>query len=150
MNQLSIFCDSPVCSEDIRSQLVGLFNVRLYRIDKIEHARPDQYTVFDVRLNEDAHLQHLKDWLKQRPKDGEAIFVTDKTTHLETVRARALGATDIVHRPLDRRMLLSKLWGEFESLTDAQWDFSAQKSEGVVAAYGALQDIFPRPALAAL
>jgi putative nucleotidyltransferase with HDIG domain len=142
MNQLSIFCDSPVCSEDIRSQLAGLFNVRLYRIDKIDHAHPDQYTIFDVRLNEDAHLQHLKDWLKQRPKDGKAIFVTDKTSHLETVRARALGATDIVHRPLDRRMLLSKLWGEFESLADAQWDFSAQKSEGVVAAYGALQDIF--------
>jgi hypothetical protein len=142
MNQLSIFCESPAFSEDIRRQLAGAFKMHFHCIEKIREADPQQYAVFDIDLNEISRLPDVKAWLKQRPKDSKAIFVIDKASHLETVRAKAVGATDIVHRPIDRTMLLSKLCGEFETLRDAQWDFPAGKSEGMVAAYEALQDVF--------
>jgi putative nucleotidyltransferase with HDIG domain len=142
MNQLSIFRESPAFSEDIRRQLAGAFKIRFHCIEKIREADPQQYAIFDINLNEISRLPDVKAWLKQRPKDSKAIFVIDKASHLETVRATAVGATDVVYRPIERTMLLSKLGGEFETLRDAQWDFPAAKSEGVSAAYEALQDVF--------
>jgi putative nucleotidyltransferase with HDIG domain len=142
MNQLSIFCETPAFSEDIRRQLAGAFKIHFHCIEKIRDADPQQHAIFDINLNEISRLPDVKAWLKQRPKDSKAIFVIDKASHLENVRAKAVGATDIVHRPIVRTMLLSKLGGEFETLRDAQWDFSAGKSEGVAAAYEALQDVF--------
>jgi len=142
MNQLSIFCESPAFSEDIRSQLAGAFEVSLHCIEKIREADPKHFAIFDIDLKEISRLPDVKAWLKRRPKDSKAIFVIDKASHLETVRAKAVGATDVVYRPINRTMLLSKLCGEFETLIDAQWDFPVGKCKGAIAAYEALQDVF--------
>src|SRR5207302_3686952 len=96
MNQLSIFCESPAYFEDIRSQLAGIFPIRFHRFDNIRDAAPDQYVIVDINLKENTRILDLKDWLKHRPRNGKAIFVTDKASHFETVRAHAIGATDVV------------------------------------------------------
>ncbi len=142
MNQLSIFCDSPAFSEDIRSQLAEIFEIRFHRFDNIQDADPEQYIIVDINLKEITRLLDLKDWLKRKPKDGKAIFVTDKASHLESVRANAIGATEIVHRPIDGKMLLAKFLGDFASLAGSSPDFPTEKSEGVSAAYDTLQNIF--------
>jgi len=142
MNQLSIFCDSPAYSEDIRSQLAGIFQIRFRRFDNIRDAAPDQHIIVDINLKENTRLLDLKDWLKHRPRNGKAIFVTNKASRFEIVRAHAIGATDVVHLPIDGKMILSKLWGDFASLAAGPSDFPVGKSEGVVAAYEALQAVF--------
>ena len=114
--------------------MAGIFQIRFHRFDNIRDAAPDQYVIVDINLKENTRILDLKDWLKHRPRNGKAIFVTDKASHFETVRAQAIGATDVVHRPIDGKMILSKLWGDFASLAAGPSDFPVGKSEGVCAA----------------
>jgi putative nucleotidyltransferase with HDIG domain len=142
MDRLSILCESPGWSEDIRRQLARVFEIRWYDFDSIHCANPDRYTIVDVNLQEITRLRALRAWLKRKPKGAATIIVTNKTSHLENVRAHAIGATDIVHRPIDGKVLLSKLWGDLTSFAGTPSDVKFEKSEAITASLGALQDIF--------
>jgi putative nucleotidyltransferase with HDIG domain len=142
MNHLSIFSDSPRNAEDIRKSLAGIFEIQFVRYEDILDIDPAPYTIVDINLKESDRLLDLKDWLERKPRDGKTIFVIDKVSHLESVRAHALGANDVVHRPIDGQTLLSKFWGDFSSLARDPLDFPVEKSEGIEAAYSTLQDIF--------
>jgi len=65
--------------------------------------------VFDVNLDDEAPLLKLKEWLKRKPSNAKAIFILDKASHLQHTRAYALGATDIVHEPVNGRDLLARI-----------------------------------------
>jgi DNA-binding response OmpR family regulator len=73
------------------------------------------FNVFDINLNDAEHILKLRDKLKARSKDSKIIFVTDKASRLQETQAFAIGATDIIHRPVDARTLLTKLWSEAQS-----------------------------------
>jgi putative nucleotidyltransferase with HDIG domain len=142
MNRLSILTDSSVKSEDIRQPLAGMFEIQFIGFDDIQDAAPDQYTIVDVNQNDAARLLELKDWLKRKPKNGTTIFVVGTNARIESVRANAVGATDIIHRPINGKTLVTKLLGDFSSLADEPPEFANEKSEGIASAYEALQDIF--------
>ena len=89
-----------------------------------------QYTVFDFNLNDTTHLLKLKDKLKSRPKDAKVIFVTEKTSRLQETRALAIGATDVIHRPVDGRALLAKIWSEARSLAEENPKFAENERPG--------------------
>jgi putative nucleotidyltransferase with HDIG domain len=142
MSRLSILCNFSGHAEDIRKCLADIFEIQFVRCDDIRGTHPEQYIIVDTKLNDPAVLTNLKDWLKRKPKDGKAIFITDKASRVEDVQAFAIGATDVVHRPVDRTGLISKLWGDFSSLAGRPSEFLTEKSEGIEAAIGSLQDIF--------
>jgi putative nucleotidyltransferase with HDIG domain len=58
------------------------------------------------------------------------------------VQAVAIGATDIVEHPLDRKILLKKLLGDLGSIAGPPLAPDMDNSEGVTAAIDALHDIF--------
>ena len=103
---------------------------------------PDPFTVVDIGLRETSRLVEIKEWLKRKPRDGRAVFVIDKASHIEVTQAYAVGATHVVPRPLNGKELLRTLFGEFAALAGDAKTFPVHNAPGVAAALETLQDIF--------
>ena len=142
MHQLALYSDSPGSTLDLQHQFDGFCQLSCCSLRDISDRNPDLYTVIDTSLKDVSRLMELKDWLAKRPKGGKAIFVIDKASRIEEMRAFAIGATGVVHRPVKGRELLNQLWGEFGSLADSGGELRKDGAPGVVAALDALQDIF--------
>ena len=142
MNRLLILGNFSGHAEDIYKCLADRFEIQFVRIDDVRLIHPEPYIIVDAKINDLAVLTHIKDWLKRKPKNGKAIFITDKASRVENVQALAIGGTDVMHRPVDQTGLLSKLLGDFSSLAGRASELSTEKSKGIEAAIGSLQDIF--------
>jgi len=146
VDQLSIIADSADRAGDIGRQLAGFFDTRLFPRYGLPRAKPDKYTVVDVDLEDASHLVDLRLWLNRRPKGGKAIFAVEHGIRHQEAQAYAIGATDLVHRPINRKVLLTKFWGDFKSLAGDPAELSQVpeivSSAGITSAIGALQGIF--------
>jgi putative nucleotidyltransferase with HDIG domain len=143
MNQLAAVCDSPEDAQCVRRHLKGIFQTQYIRSDRISEAEPPgQYTIVGVSFNNLDRVRDLKCWLGGKPRDARLIFITEKHSRLEAARAYAFGATDLVHRPIDANALLVTLCGDFNSLASGPAAFQAEASPGIIAALGALKDVF--------
>lgn len=140
MRELIIVCDSPINSEDIRASLASTFEIEFVTYNDIHDSDPDHFTIVDMDLQGTTRLLILKEWLKGKPKDGKVFVVTDKASHIETIQAHAIGATDTVHRPIDGKLIRSMLGRDFAALAGCPPEI--EKSKDVVATLGALQEIF--------
>ena len=149
MNRLSIFVDASTDTEEIRYQLANVFELQFRPLDQIQDMTPGQYLVFDINLHDGPHLLELKEWLKQKPKDAKAIFVIDKASRAEKIQALALGATDVIHRPLDGRALLTLLLGDFNALALDKSRAPLRSIPAVGAAFDALENVFSSACLGA-
>ena len=107
MDRLSIISDSVHWAEYIGGQVAGIFQTQSYCRHDLACAMPAKYTVVDIDLEDSSHLPELRVWLKCRPKNGKTIFAVDRGVRHQTVQAYAIGATDVVDRPVDRKALLT-------------------------------------------
>ena len=149
MNHLSIFVDTSTDTEAIRRQLADVFELQFRPFDRIQDMMPEPYLVFDINMHDGRHLVEIKEWLKRKPKDGKVVFVIDETSRSEKIQAHALGATDVIHRPINGKALLTLLWGDFNSLV---LDTSApplRSIPGVGPAFDALENVFSSACLGA-
>jgi putative nucleotidyltransferase with HDIG domain len=140
LDQLSVISDSPERAEAISQALSGVLVAQLLARSDFSQAEPPTYSVVDIDLGNGAHLDRLRQWLALRPKHGKAIFVVERGVRLQAVQALAVGATDLLNRPVDRRALLVKLFGDIGGLAGEPATPSA--ADGVSAGVGALQSIF--------
>ena len=116
----------------------------------IPETKPDHLTLVAAGLKDPGQLLGLKEWIKSRPKDGKVIFVTDANSRIETTRAFAIGATDVVHRPIDGRALLRKHAPEVpqgNGTAAPAPEFTAPECPGAAEATGGLQSMFSAVAL---
>jgi len=109
MNQLAFVSDSTFDAQRLRRQLAGLFEVRFIGLADIQRAKPDRFTVVSANLGNASGLLDLKEWMKSKPKGGKVIFATQPGSRFEATQAFALGATDVVSRPIDAKELLQKI-----------------------------------------
>src|SRR5262245_37893220 len=102
MHQLAYFLGNVRCHRDrLQKQLANHFAVEFRPLESSLDSQFGQYSVFDFDLNDPKYLLKLKDRLKVRPKDAKVIFVTEKASYLQETRALAIGATDVIHRPVE-------------------------------------------------
>ena len=149
MNRLSIISDSVEGAGHISDQLAGIFDTRFFRRHDISNVEPEQYTIVDLDLADNLHLADLRLWLKRRPKSAKVIFAVEHGAHRQEVQAFAIGATDLVLRPIKAKTLLTKLLGDIGSLVGNPLAFSIAGAGGVMAGVGALQSIFASACLGA-
>src|SRR5437762_7351743 len=142
MNKLCVFSDAAAKSAAIRRQLGGIFDLTFRDIDNIHATESQPRVLFDIDLRDGPHLLELKEWLNRKPKDGKVVFITDKASHAQAIQARALGATDIVHRPFDVGMLVQKFLGDFDTPPTDYMENPIKESPGVRAGLEALHNIF--------
>ena len=145
MDCLSIISDSAYRAETLGNQLHGVFETMLIALDDIPDTPPKQFTVCDVNLDSPL-IPALKHWLQRRPKNGKVILAVDKASRFQAVQASAIGATDLLPRPLDGKAILKELLGDLESLAGGP---AIGASSGVVAGVKALQNIFASASLGA-
>jgi putative nucleotidyltransferase with HDIG domain len=142
MHHVTVIGDLRANPRALRNQLAGILDIDFAPIEQALRSDPGASIIFDVDLSNDTSLLNLKEWLKRKPANAKAIFLTDKASHLQHSRAYALGATDILHRPIDGRELLTKLWGDVASLSADPNNAAIRKSPAVSAAVNTLQSIF--------
>src|SRR5450631_4447848 len=116
MERISIIGNTGVHSDDLIRRFEGILEIVFKPLESALDTMPGQYTVIATDLNDSSQLARLKTWLTLKSKEAKVIFVTDKASHLQDVRAYAVGATDVIHRPLEGRKLLAALWGGVGSL----------------------------------
>lgn len=145
MDCLSIISDSAFRAQTIGKQLHGVFQTKLIALDDIPSSPPPQYTLCDVNLDS-ALIPALKHWLQRGPKNGKIILAVDKGSRFQAVQASALGATDVLPRPLEGKAVLKELLGDLESLADGP---GIAASPGVTAGVKALRRIFASASLGA-
>jgi putative nucleotidyltransferase with HDIG domain len=149
MNRLSVLSDSSGIAGHLRQQMAGVFEVRFVSLDRISDLQPEQFTVVDVSLQKTDHLLGLKEWLKRKPKDAKVIFAVDKGSRIEVTRAFAVGATDVVARPINGRALLALLQDDFGVVAGSAENAEFRPSPGVSAAIDTLENIFSAACLGA-
>jgi putative nucleotidyltransferase with HDIG domain len=142
VDRLSIISDSVDRAEDIGRQLVGIFETQSFPRQGFSNVAPQKYTIVDIDLDDSSHLPALRLWLELRPKYGKAIFVVERDVRHQVAQAYAVGATDLVDRPIDRKTLLTTLFGDLGALLGEASAFSFGNSDGISAGLGALQGIF--------
>jgi putative nucleotidyltransferase with HDIG domain len=142
VDHLSIISDSVGRAEDVSRQLTGVFATRSFARNRLSQAPPTKHAIVDIDLEDSSYLADLRLWLVLRPKCGKAIFVVEHGVRLQAVQAFAVGATDLVERPADRKRLLTAFFGDIGSLAGDPAVFSAGISDGISAGIGALQSIF--------
>ena len=137
--RLSVFTDAGQKRDAIRRRLDGLFELEFLEFDEVEGVTLQPHLLFDIDFKEGPRLLQLKEYLKRRPKGGKVIFVTDKSSRAQAIQAHALGATGIVHRPLEVDALVARL---SDGLIAILKDDPIGKSAGVGPALDALHHIF--------
>jgi putative nucleotidyltransferase with HDIG domain len=143
VDNLTVICESLREAQTVRRQLEGVFRTVSVPVNRLwEAGPPGPYTLIGTNLADLAQISDVRDWLKKKPKGAKVVFITKRTSRLETLQAYAIGATDLVHRPFDGKTLLRKFYGDFGALAGTTADFSTEGFPGVAAAFGALQDIF--------
>jgi putative nucleotidyltransferase with HDIG domain len=143
VDSLLVVCESLREVQSVRRQLEGVFKTVPVPVNRLREAGPPgPYTLIGANLGDLGRISDIRDWLRKKPKGAKVVFITKKTSRLETLQAYAIGATDLVHRPFEGKMLLRKLYGDFAALAGSAADFSTEGFPGVAAAFGALQDIF--------
>lgn len=145
MNELSIFIDGKTRTDAIQRQLAGVFDLRFRSLDQIHGMSPEPYLVFDIDMRDGRHLVETKEWLKRRPKDGKVVFVIDEASRSERIQAQAIGATDVIGRPINGKALLTLLWGDFDLLAADP----LKRDRAVGPAFDALENVFSSACLGA-
>lgn len=142
MYQLTVIADSHAKIDVLRKPLTGVLAVDCAALNEALPAMPGLATLVDIDLTDDSSLLKLKHWLSRKPAHAKAIFLVDKSSHLQEARACALGATDTLHRPIEGRQLLAKLWGDVSSLSTDPGNSAIRKMPAVCAAVDSLRSIF--------
>lgn len=142
MKRLSFVSDSTLDAERLRRQLAGILDVRFVELKQIEDLEPDHFTLISTNFSDIPKLLGLKRWIQAKPKGGKVLFATRADSRLETAQAFALGATDVVRRPIEIKELLRKLWNDFTVLAGDSSAFVRDGHRGVAAAQDSLRSIF--------
>ena len=106
------------------------------------------FTLVDVDLDDESCILTLKHWCSRAPKGAAVIFAVDKGARLQQLRANAIGATGVLHRPVEPGDLLTMLLGDVSALA-ADPSQGAAQSPGAAAGVNALKKIFASACLGA-
>jgi len=142
MRQLSVISTQHSISSLLRRQLDGVFAIRTLRLDEFANEAPATLTLLDIDLDRPKNAETVRQWLQRRPKDGLAIFAVNGGSHIQTVRAYSMGATDVVFRPIRPGALLKKLLAKNDVSITRRRTTAIDKSNGIIAGITALQHMF--------
>ncbi|MBM3529103.1 MAG: HD domain-containing protein [Alphaproteobacteria bacterium] len=146
---LSVIGDAQARADELGGRLGGTFDVTFTRFEMLESIKPGPRTLFDVDLNDDSLVVRIKNWIKAKPRDARVVFLADTTSLLQHARAHALGATDVIARPVEAHDLAKVLgWHvpppaiELASLATASTEIASGAAPGLEAAAGGLRSMF--------
>jgi putative nucleotidyltransferase with HDIG domain len=108
MKRLAVIADTADHARELELRLAGHFDAECHPLPALAGAEPCERTLVDVDLKDAAQVANLKTWLKRRPEHGQVIFAVNRGSRHEAIQAYAIGATDVVPRPVDGKLLRQK------------------------------------------
>jgi putative nucleotidyltransferase with HDIG domain len=108
MHKLTIIGTARPAFERVIKEAAGVLDCEFMQLDAALEEEPGAFTLIDIDLERGSRLTELKDWLADKPAGAKVVFVTDKSSHLQGMRASAIGGTDVIHRPYSGRTVLAK------------------------------------------
>jgi putative nucleotidyltransferase with HDIG domain len=142
MRHVTIVSDSEAAARLIAARLSGSFRTDAIDVHDLPAAPPGQYTLVDIGLRDPVHFQGLRRWLRRKPESGQVIFGVDRESHLQSVRAYAIGATGLLPRPIDGETLAQKLADRSGGAGEGSRAAAKDCASGISAGASALEDIF--------
>jgi putative nucleotidyltransferase with HDIG domain len=140
MTKLLIVSDSAELAADITGQVAGFLDTHHVHSAEIAETAPDDYVIVDIDLADGDTVATLRHWLGRRPVDGKVVFIVEPRIRRQAVQAFAIGATDVMSRPVDASALLAKLFTGREASVDVST--AIPDADAVLIGVGALQDAF--------
>ena len=141
MDRICVIVDRAARAHDLRVRLNGFFDAHFFNLDEIPEAAPQEFTLVDVDLRDPALCSGLKNWLRWRPRNGQAIFCVRKDSHAQAVQAYALGATALLARPVSGAAVQAKFSEQGKNQAQAV-HISLEASPGIAAGVSVLHEIF--------
>lgn len=140
LSPLFVVCDSTRRRSEIRQEIGAYFELIFLELEQLKQS-PDRGSsiLFDLDLQNGDRLPEIKRALRDRSRRTRALFVTERGCHSAKIQAYALGATEIVHRPLDPVALSRRMK---QGLDHALGDDPIKRFPCVKAAIDALDNIF--------
>ena len=143
MDRICVIADTEVRARDLGAKLAGFFETRFFQLAELPEAAPEEFTLVDVDLRDAGYCFDLKNWLKRRPRNGQAIFCVRKDSHAQAVQACAIGATGLLARPINGYAVMAKFAERRKAEANAAAaEFTAEGAAGVSAGASALHEIF--------
>lgn len=142
MNEVCVLADSPDTAGQIARELAGMFETRPVLRRELARTKPAPRVIVDIDLSDSSFLSDLRRWLMQRPRHGKAIFAVEKGIRRQAVQAHAVGATDLLERPLSRKSLVAMLLGDIGALAGDPATRWINQSAGILAGAEALESLF--------
>ena len=109
MKRLAVVADSADHARNLELRLAGHFDAEFHALHELAGAQPRERTFVDVDLKDAAQVANLKCWLKGRPEQGQVIFAVNRGSRHEAIQAYAIGATDVLPRPVNGKLLRQTL-----------------------------------------
>ena len=137
--RLCVLTDSAGKQAALRGRLGGAFDLEFVEIGPSSELLPVPHLLIDIDLRTSSRLRELKDWLGRKKTRARILVAIDKGSHSQTIQARALGATDVVQRPIDANSVMNRLSIHRANPID---DDPVTLFPGVGLAIDALHDLF--------
>src|ERR1044071_1055933 len=101
MIDLSIVRESAKRDAMFQSTLSKSFSMEFKNLDDLTSSKPGPYSLVDFEFMPVSGIPALKEWIRAKSNDAKVVFVINRASHLQTTRAFAIGATDIIHYPVE-------------------------------------------------
>ncbi len=142
MQKLCIISDLPRKAAAIRDRLEGFVPSICLGLDRMRHAAPPRWLLIDIDLARAEQAVRLKEWLQHKRKDAKIVFAVDAASRLQVVQATAIGATAVIHRPVEPAALIKLFLDDRKPIWSEDADAAINASPGVAEAFHSLRKIF--------
>ena len=142
MRRMTVISETAERAEELAARLDEFFETAPFALNALPATPPGEFTLVDVDHRNPVNVSSLKPWLKLKPTSGRVIFCVGRDTHVDSVQAFAIGATDTVRRPFDGRLLAWRLSGGISSIANESGGADAAATRCVSAGVDALQHMF--------
>lgn len=112
MIRITLISDGTEREQALKKRLASDFEIGCLRLEDISSAAHTPHMLVDIDLKNAGQVAAIRNWLQNRPRKSRAIFVVNRGSHLDSLRASAAGATSLLARPVEAAMLAWALLGE--------------------------------------
>lgn len=142
MNCITVITDAGERASNFQTQFARHFQTECVHPESLPKAAPGQFTLIDIDVRNPKWVSTLKLWLERRPACSHVIFGVNRKKPIESIQAYALGATDVICRPVDARLVVWKLSGGPGAIVDGDGKKPFEICENLSTSMNALRNIF--------
>jgi putative nucleotidyltransferase with HDIG domain len=142
MKPIAVVTDSVERAAQLKARLRDLLATEFFRLDELPIVPAGEATLVDIDLRDPQQTSQLKHWSQGRPPSEKLILAVDRDCHRDVIQAHALGATDLLPRPVDGRLLSWKLSSGAGAIVQAGADLAGEASVAMSTSTHALQHLF--------